>query len=544
MSEPVEILPTGGSWGMAPWFFKNIESFPGQLCTIPSRVSAKVETAIARVEAIKGARHIERTSEHIAGGLDRKAHMVAGSKLVCRPKINFPLLGFTKEQAREINSQFAMFFNDWAYDLRLLQDGEGHYDFGGMMWMAYRNLAGPDGETAGVIHYDQKRANKYGTKWATYVSVIDPDRIENPDMDAVNRDNLFNGRLLDKDGRWIGIYVRKRHSSEGTSDLGDINPHVFVPRETSTGRPMAWHWFTKRRGAAQRGMTTLVTALRHSTMLDKFDDAQLGAAVLNAMFAIFAKTNAGSKAFAQNVAPAVDTGTGMLQADMARLAFYEKTKLRFGENRIPVLPKDDEVEMTAVNRAAEDPTAFVSQFLRKFAMALGISFEQISNDFSQVNYSSARAALLEVWRGIKVERDFFSRHVATPIYAAVIEEAIAKGWVKLPAGAPDFTLFRSAYCSVDWIGPGMGWIDPLKEANAHIAMVNAKLRSRRRVMAEGDGELWDETFEDIAEEDEYAEELGIDTTPVNQGGAPGAQSGSSAEEDPDDADARSRAQQE
>lgn len=515
MSE-MEIVTTGTAT-LAATFYKNLESFPGQLQTIPASVSAKTEAAIARTEAVKGARHIERTSEHVRGGLDRKANMVVGAQLTVRPRINFPLLGFTKAQAKKLNDQFVMYWNDWAYDLRMLQDGEGHYDFGGLMWMAYRNLVGPDAETAGVIHYDPKRAAKYHHRWATFVTVVDPDRVSDPD-DASRYTNarLYKGRELDEHGRMIALHIRKRHPTD-THELEDgVDTHVRVPRENVYGRPMAWHWFVKHRGGAQRGMTALVTSLRHATMLDKFDDAQLGAAVMNALFAVYAKSNAGPQAFGQTLAPAATDASGLSATENARLGFYEKTKMKVGANRIAVLPHQDSIEFAAVDRAKGDPTPFVDQFLRKFSMALGLSFEQFSNDYSKANYSSARAALLEVWRGVMVERRLFTRHVATQIYSAVIEEAIAKGWIELPENAPDFTLFRSAYCACDWIGPGMGWVDPLKEAQAAEIMKRNKFRSHSSIIGEA-GEAWDEVFEQISDEEAYADILGLDLNPVATG---------------------------
>jgi len=514
MSE-LEIISNAAGQSLAASFFKNIESFPGQLYTVPARVSAKTETSIARADAVKGARHVERTSENVRGGLDRKSHMVVGASLTVRPRINFPLLGFTKEQAKKINDQFVMYWNDWAYDLRMLQDGEGHYDFGGLMWMAYRNLIGPDAETAGVIHYDPDRAARYHHRWATFVTVVDPDRVSDPG--DVGNLRIYKGRELDEHGRMIALHIQKRHPSEGMEMEDGVETHVRVPRENPYGRPMAWHWFMKHRGGAQRGMTSLVTTLRHSTMLDKFDDAQLGAAVMNALFAVYAKSNAGAQAVANTVAPAAGAGAASLgAAEDARLDYYGKTKMRIGENRLVVMPHQDSIEFAAVDRANSNPQPFVDQFLRKFSMSLGLSFEQFSNDYSKANYSSARAALLEVWRGVMVERRLFTRHVATQIYSAVIEEAIAKGWIELPAGAPDFTLFRSAYCSCDWIGPGMGWVDPLKEAQAAEIMKRNKFRSHSDIISES-GQAWDEVFEQISDEEAYADILGLDLNPVATG---------------------------
>src|SRR3546814_2700380 len=55
--------------------------------------------------------------------------------------------------------------------------------------------------------------------------------------------------------------------------------------------------------------------------------------------------------------------------------------------------------------------------------SIGISFEQLAKNFSDANYSAARAALLDVWQGIMRLRFWFGQHVLSLIYGAVIEEA-------------------------------------------------------------------------------------------------------------------------
>src|SRR3546814_14470403 len=72
-----------------------------------------------------------------------------------------------KEQQKKIKKALEREFRDWAYDSRLLQDAEGHYDFGGMAWLMFRNLTGPDGECAAILHYEDERATAYRHRWAT-----------------------------------------------------------------------------------------------------------------------------------------------------------------------------------------------------------------------------------------------------------------------------------------------------------------------------------------------------------------------------------------
>src|SRR3546814_8737242 len=69
--------------------------------------------------------------------------------------------------------------------------------------------------------------------------------------------------------------------------------------------------------------------------------------------------------------------------------------MRIGGVRVPVMPPGDKLNMSAVNRAIQDPTYFRNAFLRGFASSIGISFEQLAKNFSDANYSAARAARSE-----------------------------------------------------------------------------------------------------------------------------------------------------
>ena len=106
---------------------------------------------------------------------------------------------------------------------------------------------------------------------------------------------------------------------------------------------------------------------------------------------------------------------------------------------------------------------FVRASLRNVASAMGISYEQLSMDWSQTNYSSARAALLEIWKGFTARKSAFADQWMSPIYGCWLEEAIDTGRIRVPAGAPEFRDARDAYIPAEWIGPGRGWVDPEKE---------------------------------------------------------------------------------
>ena len=448
--------PLGGFQPQSTHLFRNLQTSAGQLWTLPQAQSARKEGRTSRKDIVKAARHVERYSEHIRGGLDKKADYTVGARLMAHARPDFEALGITDPEAQlELTRALEREFRSWAFDNRLLQDAEGHYDFGGLMWMALRNLQGPDGECAGVIHYDEKRAKRYRHRWATYVSIIDPDRIETPPEHAGNP-AVQDGKVLDPDGRMLGFFVKKVHPVDTVVDRQE---YELVDRESKSGRPIGFHWFVKTRASQLRGISTLVTIIKQTGMVDQFDDAYLAAAIINQMLATWIESAAPVEVVKESIAPPPGSVSNTWGLFENKLAYYDKTKIRFGGAHVPVMPPGDKVNMSAVNRAIDDPSAFRNGFLREFASALNISFEQIANTFGDSNYSAARAAILDAWQGISKLRYQFGQHVAALIYDAVCEEAITKKFVPLPAGAPPFMEARGAYTRVEWTGPGMPQID-------------------------------------------------------------------------------------
>lgn len=488
--------------------FSSLETHPGQVYSTPTIMSKAQEVRMARGQVIRQARHIERGSEYIRSGIDAKVDMVVGASLTAKASPDWEALGITDpEEQKKVRQSIDRVFREWAEDPRLLQDGEGHYDFGGMMWLAMRQITGPDGECFLVVRYNSRRAERFRHPWATYVTVIDPDRVETPPSQQGNP-RVKDGKVFDADGRCLGFYVRKKHPSDEMHSTSD-NDFVLVRREEPSGRPVGIHWFPKTRPGQIRGLSTLVTVLKQTGMFDQFKDAYLGAAVINQMLATWIKSELSPKAIGAALAPSTDESVGYDPWTLfnKKTDYYNKVKMKVNGVRIPVLPPGDEINMSAVNRAIQDPSAFANLFLREFASALGVSFEQISKNFSDANYSAARASLLDVWKGVMKMRHWFGRHVASLVYSAVIEEAIKKGRVYLPAGAKRFDEARAAWTRCTWVGPAMPQIDPEKDARAAKELIDAKLESRTFIIAQRGREM-ENVFEEIAIEREEAENHG------------------------------------
>lgn len=151
--------------------------------------------------------------------------------------------------------------------------------------------------------------------------------------------------------------------------------------------------------------------------------------------------------------------------------------------------------------------AFYEFVLRAQAASIGTTYEELARDFSKVNYSSARAALLESWRIYMMYRTWVERHYCQPNYNMVIEEAWLAGHLHLPAGAPDFYDAVNLYTKAMWIGPQRGYIDPVKEVASTAMALEKHLMTYSEALAER-GRDFEEVINESLEEEMILSRLG------------------------------------
>lgn len=133
----------------------------------------------------------------------------------------------------------------------------------------------------------------------------------------------------------------------------------------------------------------------------------------------------------------------------------------------------------------------------------------MSNDWSDVNYSSARGAMLEAWKTLKRRRDDFATGFAAPIRLAWLEECMEVDKLPMPRNAPEFIDARQAYARATWLGPGRGWIDPVAEKQGAILGMDAGLSTLEEECAENEGGDWIEKIDQRAVEIQAFKDRGM-----------------------------------
>lgn len=406
-----------------------------------------------------------------SGGVSAYLDSVIGCDLRLSVKPDWRALAvhnpaFDATWAREFTAYVEAQWRTWAYDIGKFCDIARHNTVGELFALAFRHQY-LDGDAIGILHWRDR-----GGKFGTTLEVMHPDRMSNPEG-AADSIYLRAGVQKDTDGAAVGYHFQGAHPSDYVIDGVQQFSWSYVERETAWGRPQVVHHYHKNEAGQTRGTSRLSPIVERLKMLTKYDRMELQAAVLNAVLAAYIEAPADHE-FMETLLSDGDSSNGIGTYQNERAAFHDTTRTQFNNVRIPTLFPGEKIGFLDSKRPNDAFADFEAQALRNIASGLGISYEQLSRDWSKTNYSSARQSLIEVWRGYASDRQKFANGFADPVYAAFLEEVIYEQDVPMPSGAvPDFWEERTAFCRCKWIGPARGWVDPVKEAQgAAIRMEN------------------------------------------------------------------------
>jgi len=464
----------------------------------PSR-PADAEVLRDREKIAARSRAMTRNNGWAAGAVEKEVESVVGAQFRPTPKPDFRALGLDAAWAADFKRQVQSDWRAWAEDPLNMADLSRTQSVGQMLGGAYRSYV-VDGDALAQIAWRPDRAR------GTCLRLIDPDLLSNP-MDMPDEEYLRGGIELDQDGAAVAYHFRQAHRATlwpGTKAM----EWMSLPREEVWGRPIILHHFDKKRDGQTRGVSRLAPIIEALQMEDQYGRTELQAAILNAALALFVRSPMDAETMAEALEDS-SVADGIKKYDEYRTEFHGEDGVRFGGARVPHLFPGEEIEAVSAVRPASQFGEFEGAVLRKIASGLGISYEQLSSDWSKTNYSSARAALIEIWRGWTSKRESFAQGFCQPLYLAWLEEQITEGHIALPEGAPDFYDAWAFYTRADWIGPGKGFVDPVKEATAAGVRVSLGLSTMEREAAELTGSDHSENIEQIQMEIESMKGLGI-----------------------------------
>ena len=406
------------------------------------------------------ARHLDENNGWINGGLDRRVEAVIGVNIRLSAQPVHELLNRDYEWRMGWTGTTQARFNVWGNDIEHRNDAQQRLTFGAQAKLAYLTYT-RDGEVAAEIRDDAR-----GLSNTTNVLLVAPERISMPeDRALMESPNLRGGIAMNDNGAPVGYWVRSGHPADPAPTMQQQR-WDYIPARGPTGRAKFIHVFSPRQIDQNRGISRLAEIMVPAKMLDRVDRAEVEAALKSALMSIFIKSPGDTDDLEAALAP---PGSGQTVDPWIEAYLSERTTSPItidGAQITHLLPGEDVVTPDRTSPNSNYPQ-FARFVLQKMAGSMGLSYPQLSSDYAGINYSSARALLNEIWRGFMEDRRYFTQHFLTPIYAAWLEVEVANGDVKIPGGPVNFYKNKTAICMAEWIGPGRGSVDPLKEASAN-----------------------------------------------------------------------------
>lgn len=350
-----------------------------------------------------------------------------------------------------------------------------------------------------------------GRPFASSLLMIDADRLSNPRDRLLDERNIRSGVEMNRRGQPIAYHIRNRHPSDyytGLNSMLGVNQWTRVRRETRWGRQNVLHIFEQLRPDQSRGLAAVVAALTEMRMLKHFRKTELQRATIAATYAASIETDMPKDAALAMGAgqDSEDPYIDQIQRFMELMAEYSDSSrnLHMEGAKIPVFVPNTHLKIQ--NPGAQSPAGdkFEASMLRYIAAALGVSYEQLSKDYTQTNYSSARASIGEAMRGMMPKKRLVADGTANFVYRHWLEEAINYNQLETLKGrrAPSFYegLNAEAYSNAEWIGAGQGQIDPLKETQAAVLKLKSGLSTQEYEIARMSGGDWRSVKRQIARE--------------------------------------------
>lgn len=454
----------------------------------PLRHSADMELDGELSTLVARSRDLIRNNGIASGAIQTLVDNVVGNglKLVSIP--DHRILGldidYLEEWARKVESLWRI----WSESVYC--DAARKLNFNSQTALIFRSVI-ENGEALALVLWRENSANPF----ATCFQLLEPDRLSNPDFKQ-NSEFLRDGIEINQYGEAENYWISKYYPNDYYYGQG-ANTWQKIAAQTPFGRKLILHVHHPERIGQNRGKPLFTSIMPLFKMLDHYERSELNASVVNAMIAAFIETPMDSESIAEMFGESVD--------DYLEKRKDWSVKLE-GGSIIPVFP-GDKVSAFTPSRPNSSYAAFVENVLRHIGTGLNIPLELLMKDFSKTNYSSARAALIEAWRFFNGRRSWIINYWAKPVFELWLEESVNRGLIE----APNFYEKKAAWCRCKWIGPGRGWVDPVKEAQASQIRMESGLSTLEDECA-SQGLDWEEVLMQRVRELKRMRELGLSTS--------------------------------
>jgi lambda family phage portal protein len=303
------------------------------------------------------------------------------------------------------------------------------------------------------------------------LQVLESEHLDNKSNQTLANGNVIrNGIEFNRLGQREAYYLFREYPGENS-----IGESVRVPAND------VLHIYKPLRPGQIRGEPWLSNVLLKLYELDQYDDAELVRKKTAAMFA----------GFITRLDPEANImGEGEANEHGVALSGLEPGTMQ-------LLDPGEDIKFSEPSDVGGSYEAFMRQQLRAIAIGIGITYEQLTGDLTNVNYSSIRAGLIEFRRRCAMlQHNIMVFQFCRPVWNRWLEFATLSG--KLPVAG------EKTLKDVKWIAQGFDWVDPLKDQQAQQMAVRNGFKSRSEVVSELGYDV-EEIDQEIAEDQKRAD---------------------------------------
>ena len=338
-------------------------------------------------------------------------------------------------------------------------DTEGKLTLFGVQGLALGSIVG-DGE---VLIRRRLRRSGDGYALPFQVQVLEADYLDRVvDGELSNGNYAIQGIEFDRIGRRVAYHLFPEHP-------GGRRTIALASRRVAAENVI--HAFRVDRPGQQRGVSWLGPVITKLHELDKYQDGQIKRQEIAALFAAVLSTEIDAEE---------------MEAQLSRLE----------PGAMLTIGNDEKIEFTDPP-SVEGYEPFMRVTDRVIAAAMGLTYEGLTGDYSQVNYTSGRMGRMDVDPNIlDWQRNLMVPQICVPL-ARWIAEAIE-----------DVTGIPVESWDMAWTPPVRPVIDPTKDHKADEVAMRAGKKSRRQVIRES-GHDPDEVEAEIQAERQFEEDNGL-----------------------------------
>jgi lambda family phage portal protein len=427
------------------------------------------------VENIEGLRERSRDlcmGEGLAiGALKTLRINEVGSGLRLNAQIDAEYLGLSDEAAQAWETNVEREFALWAESK--MCDAARRSTFGELQALARLSQL-----MSGDVFALLPAIERPGDRYALRVRLLEADRVCDPMIKDASAD-ILGGVEVGPLGEPVAYHVSSVHPGDKFSGrLAVVSQQKWtrVPAFDAEGLPIVLHLMEMERPGQRRGVPILAPVIEKLKQLSRYSEAEITAAVVSGMFtaAITSQTP--------------QSPLGMAVPEAEQVDKEDETSYELGPGALVSLAPGEKLEAVNPGRPNAGFEPFVVAVCRQIGAGLGIPYEVLVKQFMS-SYSASRAALLEFWKHVNVNRAWLAAGFCQPVYQTWLAEAVARGFVAAP-GFFDDPLARAAWCGAEWIGPTQGQLDPTKEVEAAARRVAEGFSTRTRETRELTGADW------------------------------------------------------